>query len=452
VTKEKRTRGKIHVRLKKRALHLAVTASMVGTFVTAVGVQPAHGATVLDDACGVMLQGSIDPAGGLIPSGLIPAPAGVNTAGQHAYVVTGHESKGQNKILSDLNNTADGAKRFSLGVTLGGTITGNTAASGPVAPLTNTADGQTTIKLQWKNDKTPGAGPTAPQVQVYERDAVTKVKANVSKGFVIGVPGGDSVGPQIGNIQNGQALPPQDTTFNLVTPALATSGSFVLAMDFPAYAPPPLGGTTVSTAAISYDASAASIASALNTAFAAVGGGVSVTGTDFNAGTATNGDYTIDFGGAFTDSPLPSLYVDAASTTGDLATTVLDDGSIWNATRNGGVDPSITPITDLGQGVYTSSGVMSSGAIPAPGAKTTGKWKYVPDTQYLFLQYPVALVDAASPGLSGNTTAQGILQSIIGTNLTVTTDQCGLLGILALFCSAASAQIPPAFLGICGLL
>ena len=111
--------------IKKRALHLAVTAGMVGSMV-AVAAPAAHAAGPLPDYCGVYLQGSPDPAGGLIPAGLIPFPVTGNTVSQSSYALIGHEAKGQDKIINDLNNTTAGATRFSLGVTIGGLITATT--------------------------------------------------------------------------------------------------------------------------------------------------------------------------------------------------------------------------------------------------------------------------------------------------------------------------------------
>ena len=117
--------------------------------------------------------------------------------------------------------------------------------------------------------------------------------------------------------------------------------------------------------------------------------------------------------------------------TGSLATTVADDGTLHNAWRNGGVDAGISPVTSLGNGIFTSQGMMASGDIPTIGQRNTGKWYTAPDVQYLFLHYPAGLVSALVPGLSTAFVAQGLLQSIVGANLTVTLDPCGLLGILA---------------------
>ena len=75
----------------------------------------------------------------------------------------------------------------------------------------------------------------------------------------------------------------------------------------------------------------------------------------------------------------------------------------------------------------------------------------MPDTQYVMVQYPADLVSALVPSLATATLIQGLLQAIIGPNLTVTLDPCGLVGMLGLLCTMANASIPPAFLGICGL-
>ena len=461
--------------LKKRALHLAVTAGMVGSLV-AVAAPSAHAAAILDDSCGVYLQGNVDPTGGLIPTGLIPFPVGGNAVGQKAYVLIGHESKGQDKILNDLNNTALKGTRFKLGVTIGGTITGNTTATGPVAPVLGNAVGSTSsVKIQWKNDAN-GLGPKVAQVQVAEKGAT---KPNISKGFVTAVPGTAESGAQIGVINDGNdgtapgpiagtPGPASGSSFGLYVPPAAAAGTFELSMTFPPNAGYIANLTfhsdpiDVATWGATPALQAATIADALNlptgpvvppdAPFGLLGGNVAVTPGP-SAGT-----FVIDFAtagtppGNISDLALPALAAPAADQTGALATTPADNGSLSNAWRNGGVDAGISPVTSLGNGVFTSSGLMASGDIPIIGQKNVGKWFTSPDVQYLFLQYPADLVSALVPGLGSATVAQALLQAIVGPNLTVTLDPCGLLGILGLFCTAASASIPPAFLGICGLL
>ena len=438
--------------VKKRALHLAVVAGMVGTGVLAAA-PAAHAATALPDFCGVYLQGTPSPSGGLIANNLIPFPGYSLGTGSHSYAVYGHESKGQDKTVSDLNNTAAGAKRFALGVTIGGTITGNTTATGPVAPaLGNVAGGVTSVKIGWKNDTNTG-NVTWPTVQVGEAAGTTK--ANIAKGVVNGAPAADRLGPQVGNVQHGNAVAPQNEVVHLTTPAGATSGTFSLALAFPNIpSAGPLAGVTITVPSIAYNIGAAALQAQMQAVYTAyVGPGTpSVTGTDWNGTNGVNGDYNISFGGAFATQSLPSLSIPAASVTGSLATTVLDDGSLWNALRNGGDDAALNPIIDLGQGIYTSSGTMNSGGIPLVGAKTTGKASFVGDTQYLFLQYPAGLVTALAPNLATDFTAAGLLQSIVGANLTVNTDTCGVLGVLALFCTAASGSIPATLAPICGLI
>ena len=515
--------------IKKRALHLAVTAGMVGSMV-AVAAPSAHAAGVLPDFCGVYLQGNVDPAGGLIPAGLIPFPVGGNGVGQKAYALLGHEAKGQEKILNDLNNTTLKGTRFKLGVKLGGTITATTrdiagaswaggtatytttvahglkvgdivsiskvtpagynltnvavtavgsstdfdvalvgdpgvwvkngveSRTEPIAPLLGNVDDSTSqVKIQWKNDAN-GLGPKVAQVQVAEKGPVSKPK--ISKGFVTSIGAVDQLGVQTGTINDGNngtgpgpiagsPGPASSSVFGVYVPPAAANGTYKLSMAFPSIAPPPLTGVTLTTAAIAYNASAATIAAALNAApvFGGLGGGVVVT-----AG-ALPGQFTVSFAAtALANQALPSLSALAADQTGALATTVADDGSLHNAWRNGGVDPGISPVSSLGNGIFTSQGMMASGDIPVIGQKNSGKWFTTPDVQYLFLHYPADLVTALVPGLSTAFVAQGLLQSIVGPNLTVTLDPCGLLGILGLFCTAASASIPPAFLGICGLL
>ena len=205
-------------------------------------------------------------------------------------------------------------------------------------------------------------------------------------------------------------------------------------------------------------AQATTIATSLNTpaapgpgdggSFGNLGGGVTVV-----PGPRT-GTFVISFAAtALTNQALPSLSRTSATRLAPLRATLADDGSVWvNSWRNGGVDAGLSPVQDLGNGIFTSQGSMSSGVIPTIGNKNTGKWYVTPDTQYLFLQYPAGLVSALVPNLTTDTVAQGLLQSIVGANLTVTLDPCGLVGVLGLFCTAAGASIPPAFLGICGIL
>jgi len=440
---------------------------MVGSLV-AVAAPAAHAATILPDFCGVYLQGTVDPAGGLIPAGDIPFPVTGNTVGQKSYVLVGHESKGQGTIVNDLNNTTAGATRFKIGVTVGGTITGNTAATGPVAPVLGNPVGSTSsVGIQWKNDAN-GLGPKMILVQASEKNTLGTQK--ISKGFVTEAGSADRLGAQIGTLTAGNngtgpgpiagvPGPASSSSFGLFIPPAATAGTFKLSMKFPAIAGPPVGGNTYHSGNINVvGLTPAIIATSLNTpvapppppdggTFGNLGGGVSVV-----AGPRP-GTYVISFAAtALANQSLPSLSALAADQTGALATTVADDGALRNAWRNGGPDAGLSPVTDLGQGIFTSSGVMASGNIPAFATNPTGKWFITPDTQYLFLQYPAGLVSALVPNLATDFAAQGLLQAIVGANLTVTLDPCGLVGILGLFCTAAGASIPPAFLGICGLL
>ena len=106
---------------------------MVGTGVLAAA-PAARGGRPSRLLHGVDSQGTPSPSGGLIANNLIPFPGYSLGTGSHCTPCTATRSKGQDKTVSDFNNTAAGAKRFALGVTIGGTITGNTAATGPVAP------------------------------------------------------------------------------------------------------------------------------------------------------------------------------------------------------------------------------------------------------------------------------------------------------------------------------
>ena len=124
--------------------------------------------------------------------------------------MAGHLSKGQDKEIMTLNNAAAAGTRASLNLVVGGTITGNTAATGPVAPIltavhggTPPAGGTTNIKIAWKNDKATGT-PLFATVQVAEGDTAHE-KAPVAKGVVNGSTGTDKLGVQEGNVQHGVA-------------------------------------------------------------------------------------------------------------------------------------------------------------------------------------------------------------------------------------------------------
>jgi len=414
---------------------------MVGAM-GAVVAPAAHAATPPPDSCGVLIQGGVDPLGGLLPVGAIPAPAGINTSGQNVYVLRGHESKGQDKILSDLNNNAAGAKNFSLGV-----VVNNAPIGG--------GDTQTSVKIAQKID-TNTSKRTLPTIQVSQ----VTTKQAVIKGTISQMPGADNFGATTGN--KSHVSPGGSEQVNLVIPSSAAgTDTFKLSMSkFPS----PLNALgPFTTANINANASAATIQSALQTAFTGIPGGtgITVTGAAMVPGTS-NGVFTINEtslnvqiatvlrGGVIPALPaLPPLSANATDQSAGLNAALLDDGSITAGLRYGGPDPAVDPVVDFGNGVYVVQGVYSSGPIPAPGGKNVGKTSFAPDAQSLFLQYPVTAVNLTGPNVG---IAAGLLQSIIGANLTVTTDSCDVLGVLGLFCGAASASIPPAFAGICGLL
>src|SRR5262249_23043884 len=150
----------------------------------------------LVDSCAVYMQGRIDPAGRLLPLGVTPAGAGLDSAGQRSYFVAGHESSGQNVIHSALNDNSDSAHRFSMNVYIGGT------GAGSVAPSSGAANGRTKVTLNWYNFS-GGHGPRHPQIMVTELGTHPSVSAKIAKGDVTGMPGFDSVGPQVGNLQHG---------------------------------------------------------------------------------------------------------------------------------------------------------------------------------------------------------------------------------------------------------
>jgi hypothetical protein len=475
------------VNLKKRALGLVVTAGVVGS---AVGIAaPSAGAAAIPppDTCGVYIQGTIDPAGGVLPSGILPLdpPATLQT-----YSASGHLRKGQNKVINDLNNSALAIKRFSTGAELGedavkypgsylvgpgiasGTLTGPPA--GGFAPdAAPTAGASTTVQVAWANHKTIAGVTLLPTVQVEEKDnALAKYKA--AKGTVTGISGGDTLGVGLGVFQQGQSVPVlQNTQYALKTPRTATSGTFTLSLTIPADAlgpgipPVPIPLSTVHD----WDDSAAAIEATMDAVYTPTLGGldsVDVSGTDFVAGT-TDGNYIIEFNGVFTGSTTPTLSVPTGTTTGTLATTVLSDGSIWTGTRFGGPDPSNSPISHLGNfppdnvhpqgpynGIYTASGVMSSGVRGGIAGKNTGKANIVPDTQFVFVQYPALIETTVAPRIGTGDAAMlatlGVLGAITGLDVATLNRNCGAAGLLALFCYSQPAIIPPTFAGLCGAI
>jgi hypothetical protein len=386
--------------------------------------------------------------GGILPVGSIPFPANGNTAGQHVLLMRGHEAKGQDKIVSDLHATVAASKVFSLGVTV------NNAA------LAN-GDTQTAVKISQKIDTNTGRL-TLPAVQVSQLPS----KQAITKGTVEALPASDKFGAQTGSHLHSaellNAVPSMVETYDLVIPSSAAGAdTFKLDMKFPA----PinfLGDPT--TANINANASAATIATALQTAFALTpgGGGISVSGTTMSPG-ATNGSFLVNMtsvnagiatalGNPYGNGRIPALPPLSALPTNQsagLQAAQLDDGSLSSGLRYGGVDPSLDPVVDFGNNVFVAQGLYSSGPIPGPLLKNTGKTSFAPDSQALFLQYPASVVDLSGVGVP---TALLLLQAAIGPNLTITTDVCDVLGVLDLFCGAASASIPPTFLGICALL
>jgi hypothetical protein len=473
------------VNLKKRALGLVVTAGVVGG---AVGIAaPSAGAYGVPppDTCGVYIQGTIDPAGGMLPAGILPFDP---PATDQTYSASGHLRKGQNKVINDLNNAAPAMKRFSTGAELGedlakyptsylvGPGLASLSANGFAPDATPTAGARTTVKVAWANHKTLAGVTLLPTVQVEEKDnALAKYKA--AKGTVTGIVGADTLGVGLGAFQQGQSSPTlQNTQYRLVTPRGATSGTFTLSMTIPADAlgpglpPVPIPLTTVHD----WDDGAAAIEAAMDAVYTGALSldSVAVSGTDFVAGTV-NGDYIIEFNGVFTGAATPVLSVPVGTTTGNLAETTLSDGSIWTGTRFGGPDPSNSPINHLGNfpannitpagpfagdfnGIYTASGVMSSGIRGGVAGKNTGKANIAPDTQFVFVQYPVLIETTVAPRIGTSDPAMlvalGVLATIIGVDVATLDRNCGVAGLLALFCFSQPAVIPPVFAGLCGAL
>jgi hypothetical protein len=470
------------VKFRKHALHLVVTAGMVGG-VLAVAAPAAHAVTALPDVCGTYLQGTIDPAGGPLPSGIIPlVPAGT----PQTYGVFGHLAKGQDKQIVNLHQAGVvGTKetKASLGLTWGGIITGNTAENGPNAPYLTVANGgteptggTTSMKIAWTTDAKTG-NVTMPTVQVAEASKqLNDAKGSIAKGTVEGSSAQDDMGVQIGNVQQGSALP-QNTIDQVLVPNDSTvTDTYQLTMSFPAFVGPPLGGLTLQSNPIAPNATAATVATAINAGAGwggIVGPGATVTAVTPLPSVAAS-DYTINFGGAFAGRALPLLGTTKPNPLpppatietqqGNLKTTLVDDGSIWNGTTSGGVNPSKSPISDLGNGILTSTGIMSSGPVGGVanltsttlggkiiGGTNTGKSTFVEDTQYTFIEYPPSLVAAINPNLAANG-ALPILAAITGLSTASLGDFCGLGGLLVIFCVEDAAVIPSTFAGLCGAI
>jgi len=401
------------VNVKKRALHLGVTVGLVGSLV-AVAAPAAHAAAApLPDTCAVYIQGPIDPTGGVLPNA-IP----LNSGNPYIFYAVGHDTKGQNKTVVDVNNAAVGATRFSYGVSM-------TNLNGGAAIA---------LKYQWKNG-TAATIHTEPTVQV-------KGASTIAKGVLSGVSGQDNFGAQIGNLTQ---VPP---AYNLVVPNAATGGTYTISFTIPANAlgagvPPVAIPFNIPTP---YNAGHVAIQGALNAALGSISASATVTGTDFVAGT-TDGNYTITLGGSLAGgAPIVTI---ATPQTGTLATTLVDDGSLWNGSRFGGTDPGIAPVSILPQGIISVNGVMSNGPVATPG----GKAQYAPDTQVTALGFPAILVTTVAPRLgtadAGIVATTGALAGLVGAPIGAVNDPCGLGGLLALFCTAESSLIPASFAGLC---
>ena len=367
----------------------------------------------LPDTCAVHIQGPIDPAGGVLPNA-IP----LNSGNPYIFYAVGHDTKGQNKTVADVNNTAVGATRFAYGVTMTN-LNGGAAIS---------------LKYQWKNG-TAASIHTMPTIQA-------KGASTITKGVLSGVSGTDNFGAQIGNVTQ---VPP---AYNVVVPNGATSGGYTIDFTIPANAIAP-GVPPVNipvSIPFAYNASVAVIAGTINAALVSLGATATVTGTNFVAG-STDGNYLITFGGTLAGgAPIMTI---PDTQTGTLATTLVDDGSLWNGSRFGGTNPGIQPVSILPQGIVSVNGVMANGPQPTTG----GKAQYVPDTQLTALGFPAGLVTAVAPrlgttdpGILGTT---GALAGLIGAPLAAVNDPCGLGGLLALFCTAESALIPATFAPLC---
>ncbi len=469
------------MKLKKHALHLAVAAGMVGSMV-AVAAPAAHAAgPTLPDICGTYLQGTIDPAGGPLPGGIIPLNPPTTS---QTYGVFGHLAKGQDKEIVNVHQGGVvGTKevKTTIGVTWGGgQNVGQPAPNGPNAPYlaaanggTEPTGGTTSAKIAWTTDAKTGIV-ALPTVQVAEASKVaTLKKGSITKGVVTGTPSGDDAGVQIGNLQQGNSVVPLNTIDQVVVPNDATtSDHYQLTMAFPNIPTAgPLAGVTLQSNPIAVNATAATVATAINSG-PGWGGIVGPTATVTNVTplpAVAAGDFKIVFAGALTGQALPLLGTTVGTTetqSAALKATVLDDGAIWNSGTAGGINPSKSPISDLGNGIITSTGVMSAGPVGGVAGTTSstvggelisgsnpGKANFIQDTQYTYIQYPSAIVSAIAPNLTSPTnTAVPVLAAITGLPASSVGENCGLGGLLAIFCVEDAAVIPSTFAGLCGAI
>jgi hypothetical protein len=189
---------------RSKAVALAVVVASATLPIAMSGVAQAQ----VIPYCAGVLQG--DPsladedsgqAHGFLARGFLPEVIGVDDedepifyTARHRYAVIGEVTKGQTKIIDDLDNGGANATRFSASLTIGGVSPaqdlvhiGATDPDGPgeLEGILPTVPGATTIKLQWKNSNGAsqdifttltnnlwprGAVPGLPIMQVFEQN------------------------------------------------------------------------------------------------------------------------------------------------------------------------------------------------------------------------------------------------------------------------------------------
>jgi len=418
-------KGDHKVKFKTRVLPLAVAAGLA-TSVVGATVPAAHAAAApLTPTCGVALQGNVDPTGGNLPGGITPITP-------PNFAISGNVVKGQDKIVADLNNSGAGIKRFAIKEVIADTVDPVTVGADAIA-------GHKVVSAQWKNGK--ASEPAYPTF---------KIDIPATKGVLTGIGGADSLGAQIGEITSS---PP---VYNIVIPkAGSAGGTFTFGMTIPRNAQGgdvPPAAVSIPFPAINVVPNAAVGATIQGTVQAVMNGtfgpGAFTVGTTTNAALSatTDGNYTVTFSGPGVTAGGPPILAIKDTQTGVLADSILDDGSAWNGLRAGGGNPAITPVADLGHGVYTAQGVFSS----------SGKAQNAPNKQLLVGSFPQALIDGATganPNYSASlavAAALPILSAIAG--ISIPQQPCALGGLLVLFCAAQPDLIPATFSGLCGAL
>jgi len=462
------------VKVKKRALHLAVVAGIVGSAVTVAAPKADAAPPVVISNCAGFISGDIDPKGGVLPPDLIPFGIGGNNYGSVTGVTKGDPAHA-GVIETDFGDVTAKGVRFSMKLTLQDTpaLAGIAAASLQTLTLQ-----KSTFAVAWKNDAL--GRPTFPTVALSESGKLNAVtaKVNAVKGTTSAVPGADGEGVVIGPVND---LTDQQT---LIVDKSVTGGSFRLRLSLPGNALTTYLPIIIDTPNIAYNASAATIdatlTGTLNTALGAPITDATVVGTASTStpgpspGAAppvigTSGSYTIELD--FLAGPLAAQnFALTVRTTGQIGTypnlvqtssllspvdAGFSDGSMHNTSQVGGPDIGTQVISVLqGGAVMTGSGYISNGPVggvlttplPLLNGKNNGKANVFPDMQYAWFYYPVALASTINPELDDNL-ARAFLEVVLG--LPVDPDYCSFGGLLLIFCASNPDLIPSDFAGFC---